>query len=83
MTSQATAVDLAKRIKAADARYGDYASVHEALGVALEDWDEFRLAIQSNGLGAVREEALDLAAVLIRLADQLETSEKLRARSVP
>jgi NTP pyrophosphatase (non-canonical NTP hydrolase) len=51
--------------------------------VALEEWDEFRRAIHSNGLGAVREEAIDLAAVLIRLADQIETNEKLRARSVP
>jgi NTP pyrophosphatase (non-canonical NTP hydrolase) len=56
--------DLVNRIKTADARYGDYAtSVHEALGVALEEWDELRRAIHSNGLGAVREEALDLAAV--------------------
>jgi NTP pyrophosphatase (non-canonical NTP hydrolase) len=83
MTSQATAVDLAKRIKAADARYGNFTSVHEALGVAVEEWDELRRAIHSNGLGAVREEALDLAAVLIRLADQLESSEALRKRSVP
>ena len=44
------------------------ASTHEALGVACEEWDELREAIRTNKLGAVEYEALDLAAVLIRLA---------------
>ena len=43
-------------------------STHEALGVALEEWDELRAAIKSNKLGAIEWECLDLAAVLLRLA---------------
>lgn len=56
------------RVDRAVARYGDFASTHEALGVALEEWDELRQAIQSNSLGSVYMECLDLAAVLVRLA---------------
>ena len=60
--------ELAARITTAQKRYGAFASTHEALGVACEEWDELRAAIQSNNLGAVRSECLDLAAVLLRLA---------------
>lgn len=35
------------RIAAAHARYGDFASTHEALGVAVEEWDELRDAIRA------------------------------------
>ena len=67
----------------ADARYGDFASTHEALGVAMEEWDELRDAIRANDLEAVCNEALDLATVLIRLHDQVRDSAALRGRSVP
>ena len=63
-------------------RYGDFASTHEALGVALEEWTEFIAAIHSNKLESVRDEAIDLAAVLIRLAVQCRTSDNLKARSI-
>jgi NTP pyrophosphatase (non-canonical NTP hydrolase) len=65
----------------AQTRYGDFASMHEALGVACEEWDELRAAIHSNKLESVRDECLDLAAVLIRLASQIRTNDKLRERS--
>ena len=60
--------DLIARIDAATERYGPFASTHEALGVAAEEWDELREAIRANDLCAIREEALDLAAVALRLA---------------
>lgn len=60
--------DLIARIGAATERYGPFASTHEALGVASEEWDELREAIRANDLGAIRSEALDLAAVMMRLA---------------
>jgi NTP pyrophosphatase (non-canonical NTP hydrolase) len=66
---------------AAAGRYGDFASTHEALGVASEEWDEFRDAIRSNDMDAVRAECLDLAACLIRLHDQLGQSAAIRQRS--
>ena len=69
-----------KRVSDADERYGAFASTHEALGVALEEWDEFRLAIQQNDIDAIRHECFDLAAVLIRLASQLG-NEWLQERS--
>jgi NTP pyrophosphatase (non-canonical NTP hydrolase) len=60
------------RIDAANRRYGPFSSTHEALGVASEEWDELREAIRSNDLGLIREEALDLAAVALRLAAECE-----------
>lgn len=73
---------LQRRIAAADERYGPFTSTHEALGVASEEWDEFRTAIHENDADAIVHEALDLAAVLVRLAAQIEAREpKLCGRS--
>lgn len=69
-------------MKIAQRQYGDFASTHEALGVALEEWHEFQDAIQANAIESVREEAIDLAAVLIRLADQCRKSEHMKRRSI-
>lgn len=69
------------RIAAADARYGPFASTHEALGVGLEEWSEFCDAVHENDLPAAAREALDLAAVLIRFAGQWRDPE-LQRRSV-
>lgn len=60
------------RIRDAEARFGPFASTHESLGVACEEWAELIDAIRMNKLGSVQQEALDLAAVLIRLAGQCE-----------
>lgn len=70
------------RIAHANRRYGEFASTHEALGVALEEWDELRHAVQKNELYAVEKECVDLAAVLIRLADQLLRCNYVHERSV-
>lgn len=74
--------EIAAHIDAAQSRYGAFASTHEALGVCLEEWDELRQAVQRNALESVREECIDLAAVLIRLAGSIRTEAQLRARSV-
>jgi NTP pyrophosphatase (non-canonical NTP hydrolase) len=66
--------DLIARIGAATERYGPFASTHEALGVAAEEWDELREAIRANDLDAIRSEALDLAAVMMRLASSCESA---------
>lgn len=52
----------------ADARYGDYASTHEALGVLAEEWDELRAEVRANNLVAVAQEAVQLASCALRLA---------------
>jgi NTP pyrophosphatase (non-canonical NTP hydrolase) len=71
------------RVTDADDKYGNFASTHEALGVALEEWHELIDAIQANDGPSIEREALDLAAVLIRLYDHLTgpNSKQLRSRS--
>lgn len=71
-----------RRIYVAETRYGSFASSHEALGVACEEWDELREAIRRNDLEAIQQECLDLAAVLLRLAESIALSAALRLRSV-
>ena len=75
-------IDLEHRIAIAEARYGKFASAHEALGVASEEWDELRDAIHENDLQAIQHEALDLAAVCIRLAEACRDGGDFAARSV-
>jgi len=81
MIDSLTMGSLNARIEAARDRYGDFASTHEALGVACEEWDELRDAIRDNDLPQVDLECLDLAAVLIRLVASLRTDATWR-RSV-
>lgn len=64
--------ELEARVAAAQRRYGPFASTHEALGVALEEWDELRDAIRSNSMIDVYSEALDLAACMVKLAENVE-----------
>lgn len=59
---------LQARVERAHERYGPIASTHEAAGVMLEEWDELREALRANNLIAIRDEALDLAAIAMRLA---------------
>lgn len=74
--------EIEERITKAHTRYGNFASTHEALGVAVEEWDELREAVRSNALGSVEAECLDLAAVLVRLARMLRQSNYRHERSV-
>lgn len=74
--------ELDRRMERAEKRYGVFASSHEALGVACEEWDELRAAIKSNDLHAIAAECLDLAAVLIRLAEDIQQQESTQLRSV-
>ena len=61
---------LRQRAERAEIKFGPFASSHEAMGVALEEWDEFRERIHKNDINGAQSEALDLAAVLIRFAEQ-------------
>jgi len=70
-----------KLIARANARYGPLASTHEGLGVALEEWDELREAVKSNDIHRVESECLDLAAVLIRMAEEISTNQQTQNRS--
>ncbi len=72
MTNKEAIDAIRDRARVAAATYGPIASTQEAMGVALEEWDEFREAIHSNNIAHARSEALDLAAVLLRFATQKE-----------
>lgn len=74
--------EIERRIAQAQAKYGPFSSTHEALGVAVEEWDELRDAIRANNLPSVEQECWDLASVLIRLARDLRDNQYTRARSV-
>ena len=80
--NQGLYVILKDKMAEQDQKYGSFASTQEALGVCLEEWDELRAAIQSNDLDAVQRECIDLAAPLMRLAEQLFKDQGLRRRSV-
>ena len=64
----------------ADAKWGKFASTHEAMGVAAEEWDELRSAIHANDIVAIEQECLDLAAPLLRMAEQLQDKIRLARR---
>jgi NTP pyrophosphatase (non-canonical NTP hydrolase) len=72
---------LETRMHMADVRYGAFASTHEALGVAMEEFQELCDAVRDNDMAAVQAECLDLAAVLLRLHDQLDGNGALLQRS--
>jgi NTP pyrophosphatase (non-canonical NTP hydrolase) len=64
---------LAERAGARDT-YGPFTSTHEALGVLCEEWDELREAIHRNALAAIYREAVQVAAVALRLAEQADAA---------
>jgi len=58
-----------RRVQSARDIYGDLSSSHEALGVAMEEFQELIEAIHKNDIRNVRREASDLAAICLRLAE--------------
>lgn len=54
---------------AASQRYGDFASSHEAYGVLAEEMAELLDAIRANALLSIGHEALQVAAVALRLSE--------------
>ena len=72
------------RIRHAEERFGPIVSTHEALGVALEEFSELQEQIHANNSLVVRAEALDLAAIMIRLAEAIENESAIfMQRSFP
>lgn len=82
MTHDDLIYEIEDRMHKASVRYGDIASTHEALGVAMEEWAELIDAVRANKLGAIEYECLDLAAVLIRLARACRNGGSFARRSV-
>lgn len=73
---------VAERLRA-DLRYGAFRSTHEALGVLVEEFDELRAAIHANALESVRAEAIQIAAVAMRLAAACRGDADFEERSTP
>ena len=68
-------------------RYGEPRSTHESLGVLLEEFDELKSAIHANAMASISMEAIQVAAVALRLAVECERAilgeTDFRRRSVP
>lgn len=73
--------EIYKRVNRANDRYGSLASTHEGIGVALEEWDELRDAVKANDFNLIYDECLDLAAVLIRMAEEVINNNTTKNRS--
>lgn len=56
----------------AQARYGNFASTHEALGVLTEEYNELIEAIRGSRMDHIRGEALQVSAVALRLAESCD-----------
>jgi len=61
-------------------KYGDFQSTHEGLGVLTEEYTELIEAIHRNDMDGIVKEALQVAAVAIRLACSLDNAA-VRERS--
>jgi hypothetical protein len=73
--------EILRQIEYAQRRFGDMASAHEAYGVLLEEVAELLDAIRANNAHLARDEALQVAAVAIRLADHCTDCAAFRKRS--
>lgn len=67
--------EVAKEAEAADAKFGDFASMHEAYGVLAEEVDELFDAVKQrqddpSRARNIRKEALQVCAVALRIAEQ-------------
>ena len=61
---------------AAQRRYGPFTSTHEAYGVLAEEVAELLEAVRSNDAGSIAAEAVQVAAVAARLAEQCSTGDR-------
>ncbi len=66
----------------AHSKYGSFVSTHEGYGVLAEELAELLDAIRSNDRNAVRAEAIQVAAVALRIAESVAWgSSEFLARS--
>lgn len=77
--------ELRDEIRRADAKYGHFQSTHEAYGVLAEEVAELLDAIRSNVQNDIDEEAMQVAAVAMRLVHGCrlrgDAGKAFRARS--
>ncbi len=63
---EAEQVALEKEVLRGVELHGHYQSTHEALGVILEEWDEFKVEIKKNDNERAVVEARQVAATALR-----------------
>ena len=80
MTSEQVYERLDEEMIGADRRYGAMTSTHEGLGVLTEEVAELVQAIRANRRDQIEAEAIQVAAVALRLVLSLEEPET-RVRS--
>ncbi len=61
---------ICEEARAANDRYGEFTSTHEALGVLTEEIRELEDAIRANAMASIWEESKQVAAVAMRLHEQ-------------
>lgn len=66
------------QIRYADERYGPFTSAHEGYGVLCEEVAELLDAIRTNKKESIQREAIQVAAVAIRIVQSLENSDTAR-----
>lgn len=81
MTNDAVLLEVREQVDHATHRYGSFASTHEAYGVLAEEVAELLTAIRANALESVRMEAIQVAAVALRLAYHCRDHAAFEARS--
>ena len=69
---ESTAVEIIKEAMRAHDRFGDFKSTHEAYGVLAEEVAELLDAIRANKSMSIAEEARQVSAVSLRLAELCE-----------
>lgn len=67
-----------QRMDAAKKLYGQYASLHEVMGVLQEEFREAEIELHKSDWTALRKELLDIAAVCIRANDEITMREKYK-----
>jgi NTP pyrophosphatase (non-canonical NTP hydrolase) len=82
MIEESIASALDQEVTKADAKYGNFRSTHEGLGVLLEEFTELQDAIHDNDLVSVQHEAIQVAAVALRIAAACKDKD-CQKRSVP
>jgi NTP pyrophosphatase (non-canonical NTP hydrolase) len=73
--------EVTEEICKADDRFGGFTSTHEGYGVLAEEVSELLEAIRSNKAESVRHEAIQVAAVAMRLAISCRDNEAFNERS--
>jgi hypothetical protein len=61
--------EVLEEMQSASAKFGAFTSAHEGYGVLAEEVSELLSAIRSNARESVRDEAIQVAAVALRLAE--------------